>query len=233
MPLALDRYKIAFFNIPKVATTSIKGVFYRIENDRPFDPANHDGRHIHQVLGSGAGVSEEAFEQYRDYWKFTVVRDPIKRILSCYANRIAHHNDLGRNFKVAMKLRLRGLPARPSLERFIIDLDRYRRYSRNIEHHTDSVTTFIGSDLARLDAVYPIERLGDLTEELSRRTGHDIKMPHEESGGPKIKVGDLSERSYAKLVEFTAPEYELLGDFYAPPPRTLSERSDTGRRNQA
>lgn len=218
MPLALDQYRIAFFNIPKVATTSIKNVFYRIENGHPFDPANHDGRHIHQVLGSGAGVSEEAFEQYRDYWKFTVVRDPVKRILSCYANRIAHHNDLGRNFKVSLKLRLRGLPPRPSLERFIMDLERYRKYSRNIEHHSDSVATFIGADPARLDAVYPIERLADLADELGRRTGHDVAMPHEESGGPKIKVSDLSERSYRKLIEFTKHEYELLKDFYPEPP---------------
>lgn len=227
MPLALDQHKIAFFNVPKVATTSIKEIFYRVEHGRAFDPKNHGGRHIHQVMGSGARATEEMFARFQEYWRFTVVRDPMKRILSCYANRIAHHNDLGKDFRISMKFRMRGLPPRPSLDRFIKDLDRYRKYSRNIEHHTDSIKTFVGSDLSRLDAVYPIEQLAELTAELSRRIGQTVSMPHKETGGPKFTLADLNDQSYRKLVAFTAPEYELLKDFYPPPPATRPTSSRT------
>lgn len=53
MPVIFEKYKIAFFNVPKVASTSIKHAFYKLEHGRPFQTGDHGGKIIHQIYKPG------------------------------------------------------------------------------------------------------------------------------------------------------------------------------------
>lgn len=82
--ILLEKYKAIYFLIPKVASSSLKKIFAeelgleiiskRIEDD------------IHFV--NFPFVDKARMDKYQDYFKFTFVRNPWDRIVSCYKNKI-------------------------------------------------------------------------------------------------------------------------------------------------
>lgn len=222
MPILVSRYRIAYFDTPKVASSSIKAALYRLEHGT--DPV--------AVPGATASVEARIHKAYqqtrpldpaRDFaaaegcWTATVVRDPVKRLLSAYANRIIHHRDPHRGRFPRTRAFLLGVPLDPDPDTFFLRLGRYKLQSGRIRHHVHRATRFIGTDLSRFDAVYPMERLDDFAAELSRRTGQEVGFPRLQTGGPKMSFDMLSPRARRALVDYLAPDYAVLADHYSPP----------------
>jgi hypothetical protein len=220
MPVILEDYKIAFFNVPKAASTSIKHAFHVLIHGKPFEAGDFGARHIHQLYKVKVPVSREYIEGLSDYWTFTVLRDPAKRILSAYTNRVVHHRDLHSVPRARLRAAIRGLPLNPSIDVFLRRIQGYRDFSTSIRSHTDHVSTFVGPDLSLLDAVYRTEDLPRLAADLSARIGRTVHIPHLQTGGPKIAPNDLSPASLGRLLDYTADEYSFLRGLFAPPSRT-------------
>lgn len=219
MPVILEDHRIAYFNIPKAASTSIKHAFYRIEHGRPFQPGDQGAQYIHQIYRVELPVTAADYDRFDDYWTFTVVRDPAKRILSAYSNRVLHHKDMHDMRRARLRALVRGLSLTPDIETFLKKIDRYRAFSPSICEHTDRIDRFVGPDLSRLDRVYRIAELPRLTEDLSERVGRRVEIPHLQTGGPKIPLESLSRAGFDRLMAFTASEYELVREYYQPPER--------------
>lgn len=226
MPIRIDTFGLEYFWAPKVACTSVKMFLYEAEQGRPWDPEEWNGWEVHRYWRMERGfdpefetVTQADYGTPGDLWRFGIVRDPIKRILSAFSNRVEYHRDIGGGMRKRWQAFRSGLSTRPSLERFVMKYDEFRAFHSSIRHHTRPQSDFLGPDLGRLDAVYPIERLGDLHQELARRTGLTAPFPREQTGGRKYDVTDLSDRAYARLLEITKPEYDYLGGLYAPPAR--------------
>jgi chondroitin 4-sulfotransferase 11 len=82
----LEKNKAIYIPIEKVANTSLKRAFYYIEN-------NKVPKKIH-VKNNFKNVSKEKLLNYGDYFKFTFVRNPYDRLVSCYFNKIKHNPNL-------------------------------------------------------------------------------------------------------------------------------------------
>lgn len=215
MPLINDAFRLAYFSIPKVASTSLKHVFYELDTGQKFSRGGKNQPHIHALYPARV-LSRNDFERAKDHWKFTVFRDPVKRILSAYSNRIVHQNVLEKQSFAKLRAAALGLNLRPDLEEFCLKLDRYRTLSRTMRHHTRPYEKFVGPDLSRLDAVYAMENLGDLATELSERTQKTIEFPRRQTGGPKFDTSDLTPAALTALNKFAAPDYRLMDGLYQP-----------------
>ena len=53
-----------------------------------------------------------------EFWKITVIRDPVKRFLSAYSNRVRFHRALGRKRITEEQVKL-GAKPNPTLEEFV------------------------------------------------------------------------------------------------------------------
>jgi len=218
VPIILTRYPIVYHATPKVACTSIKLALYELEYGKQFHPQKDDNgvwNHIHNSWQGGTPYFSPAPERER-YFKFTVVRDPLERFLSAFANRVIYHGELSAKNLPRLEGELAGLKSNPSLSEFIADLDRYRAASWQIRHHTDPQIYFIGRTLAYYERIFSFAELTKIPEAVRAAVGAQIILPHEQSGGPKLTVADLSESEQQRISEFYAADYLLLSNLYRP-----------------
>ena len=78
-----DEKKIIYLNNAKVACTSFKSIIMELEKQKYYES-------VHQILQKRA-LYNVLPESYKDYFKFTFVRNPFERLVSCYENK--YHTD--------------------------------------------------------------------------------------------------------------------------------------------
>ena len=90
MVAVLRQHGIAFFGVPKCAGTSIYHTLYGAVFGVPYPLKAMDIHYVFPTLP----VDDEQFRACQDLWKFTVVRDPVERLISAFSNRIRDLHDL-------------------------------------------------------------------------------------------------------------------------------------------
>lgn len=202
MPYLLPESKVAVFFSPKAAGTSIRALMFQLENGRPFVPYLVEGveKTANSLLHNRPmrRVNKDAISDWR---RFAVVRDPVRRVLSAYSNRVVHYRELSAE-AAGEQLEKRNLPADPDVDTFLANIRRYCKCSRSINWHLEPQERFVGDDKGYFEKVFPVERLGAFRDEMNAIHGTSYDMPHEQTGGPKIAFDDLSETSRKNLLAF-------------------------------
>lgn len=207
MAIIVDKLNVAYFPAPKVACTSLKYMFYYIENNKEYIPTirNSIKVHVHGYYPTSP-FSRAPMKRIENYYKFCVVRDPIKRLISCYANRVLFHKELSEN-RLSVDAIKAGARPNPSIEYFIENLELYREHSPSITHHTDLQCKFIGNDPKFYSRIYKMNELEILKDDISEIYGEKLNLPHSQTGGPKLGIEEISERSKSKLIRFYEKDY--------------------------
>lgn len=215
MPQILAAYRLAYLPIPKVACTSIKDMLYEAEHGSKFAPQTRpDGtKYFIHKLFPALPFEELDMAELADLHRIAVVRDPIKRLLSAYRNRVVHHRELS-NEAVGTRLSEANLPANPDLATFIRYLRRYAKCVRSIGHHTRPQVDFLGRDPSWISRLYRFSELEILAEDVRRLTNSNVSLPWLQKGGPKIKVEDLNPKQIDKLREYYAEDYAVFGSYF-------------------
>ncbi|MEX0906077.1 MAG: sulfotransferase family 2 domain-containing protein [Balneolaceae bacterium] len=216
--ICLPDYKLLYIPVPKNACTSIKQALHYIEFGRLFDTsrdvhAAYTDIHDYYKKQPEAFTSINDLKEVKNLVRFAVVRDPLERLISCYRNRVVQLGDLHADAGTLEKI---NLPAEPDLNTFILNLRKYRKASKSIEHHSRPQSSFFGGTLAYLDHVFPIEKSDDLHEMLQEYS-QGLKLLKRKSGGPKADFSDLSKKAQEHAIRFYQKDYKLLSNFYLPP----------------
>lgn len=231
MVVTLKDFGIAFFGTPKCGVTSIYHGLHNALHGAAFDgPPQSIHRHYDTLP-----PTRSQFEDAENFWRITIVRDPVKRILSAYSNRVHDHHDLtprqlrGRRERFSKRIRL--LPSYPKASLFFRRHDAFAKTSWNVRHHTRPARDFIGSDLGFYDRVYTTTEMDDLARDLSERMGRTVQFPAKNAASKQTEFSTLSRAARRKVLELTRTDYDLLGDYFSPPPlnpdtaNSLVERS--------
>ena len=213
MTVFLWQHKLTYVSIPKVACTSLKHMFFEVENGHPFTAFKANGKayHIHQFY-KGINFADLPAEQIADHTRMTIVRDPLRRLLSCYSNRVLHHKELSRA-KAGPKLRTAGLKPDPDLSLFLERIEDYCNAVSSIGHHARPMVDIIGHDPLYFDHIYPIERIGEFAETAGKVVGQPLVVPHKQTGGPKISPSDLTPAQVAGIRRRYAQDYDIWGRY--------------------
>ncbi len=86
-PIALHRYKVIYFPVPKVACSSLIKFCANLLGIKEGPNTN-----IHEIYFPS--IKLENISKYEDYCKFGFVRNPWDRLVSCYSNKIKNDADL-------------------------------------------------------------------------------------------------------------------------------------------
>jgi hypothetical protein len=212
MCVILGKHKFFYGSVPKVACTSIKHMFFEFENNFPFKPYTINGRKMHIHNAAYKGLLREKYPDARiaDFHRVTLVRDPVKRFLSAYANRVVFHKELSAK-KSKAKLDALGLISDPDLGLFVEHLAEYTKAHYSIYHHTRPISDFLGQDAAYFSKIYPMEELSQFVSDASNHLGAELSIGHRQTGGPKISAADLTAGQISKIKDFYAADYVAFG----------------------
>jgi hypothetical protein len=215
--IRLPEENLIYIPIPKNATSSIKHALYEIEFDRQFNYEHYKKfgcRDIHNYYKkrSNAFTGTTVLENEKQADVFIVIRDPVKRLISCYRNRVV---DLGDLTKTKREIKNRGLLLEPDLNTFVMQLEEYREANKIIEHHSRPQYRFLGNTLSYIDKIYPIAELKELKKMLQGYKSN-LQMRSEKSGGTSFGLKDLSEEALERVLVLYQNDYELLKEYYSP-----------------
>lgn len=215
MSVFLWEDKLSYIAVPKCACTSIKSMFFQIENGREFLKFKANGRvkHLHNVAYPTLEYRYIPHNKIKDHTRVTVVRDPVTRFLSAYSNRVVHYKALAPK-KLKDEYIERGAVPNPTIEEFINNFHLYRRASEEIKHHTDPLVKFVGDDKNYFEKVFTVNELDDFEKWMSKRLAKQVVLPHLQSGGPKILADDIDRKLIRKIQEFYEADYESYGVFF-------------------
>jgi hypothetical protein len=205
--------KIGYLDIPKVASTSIKAAIYKLEEGKRFC-AEEVGVSVHRCLDRKGYRKKKLCSPGT---RFIVVRDPVKRFLSAYENRVIHHRQLSESFiRESFPGQYRNIPNfTPSLSQFINQFETYYKI-RPIFHHCRPVVDFLEEpDFRDFIRVYKMEELNQLARDLSTWTGQAVSFERRQALGRRFSLKDLSREQLEKLIDFYKMDYELMEGLYS------------------
>lgn len=215
MVVAIPAHKIAYMALPKSACSSVKTALLSIDPERPIsaEALRENGDAIH-----GAYLTRRfrphRWAAYEGYWRFTVVRDPLRRLLSVYTDRVVGRRDL----KDSRRLRqAKHLPVDPDPDFFFQNIRAYMSLSSVVKHHALPARLFIGPRPLRYDAVYRVDELPALSAKLSEIAGKPVAIPRLNKSKVKLRFDDLAPKTQAVLREFLAEDYEDLRGYFENP----------------
>ncbi|MFM7274033.1 MAG: sulfotransferase family 2 domain-containing protein, partial [Gammaproteobacteria bacterium] len=213
---------------PKIATTSMFDWLFACLGpeavaDLPTEGGKANAVRNYFIEGCGdirrAANTPEGVAPYADYFRFTITRDPIRRFLSMYANRVVHHGELGPASDAAKALRAAGLPFNPGINLLVERMEEYFEVARSIRHHALPMVHFLGQDFSVYGRVLDIAQVPALLEEIRRYWAVNGRkplasglppMPRRQTGGPKLAAQVLKEAAFEKLMAYYAEDYRFV-----------------------
>lgn len=200
----LPEWKMAYFPMPKCASSSIKSLLVKIESDQDLVFAHPCYENPYK--------STQAYTELdlqKDYC-FVVIRDPIERFLSYYQKNIIEEDSL---VKESKNLGFdSGLNNKPNLNEFVEQLEHYIFAFDDVRHHTLPQYAYLADVLDNIQDYYVLHDLPKLHKKLNDWMGKPLLLSHLMESKKKI-VADtqsLSRDMLNKLTLFYADDMALL-----------------------
>jgi hypothetical protein len=222
--LIISDLGVGYQNIPKVATTSMFGWLYDciafVRTGQP--PVKRLDRNMfvggpgRRTLASSVANEPAALQPYADYYRFALTRDPIRRFLSMYSNRVLFHRELAPGRAKGPVILAAGLEPDPEINLLVDRLEAYCRVQHSILHHCSPMMERMGPDLSVYHRIVDIADvqlcIDDIVRHLAAR-GHAeavARVPplgRSQTGGPKLGLEVLNPYSFEKLLDYYREDY--------------------------
>lgn len=215
MVIKVEAWKLAYMAVPKAGCTSVKTMLATIDPTVDLPPTDsRDELMVHSIYPT-TRFRPHRWETVEGYYRFTVIRDPIRRLLSTYSNRVVTLGQLTHSPKI--RSGEAGLPSDPDPDFFFQNLLPYMAASSAIKHHCLPIWLFTGTDLSRYERVFRTDQLSELSAELSARSGQELQVERANSSTKPLRFEDLSPAGRDAVWKRLKPEYDFLAD-YVPMP---------------
>lgn len=215
MVVAVKEHRIAYMPVPKAACSSVKATLALLDPDVDvsLDEMSKDNKAIHKIYPT-MRFRPHRWEGYENWWKFTVIRDPLKRLLAVYTDRVVAKQELHNSPKLKAQTEF---SIEPDPDFFFQNLKSYMRLSSTVKHHALPTRLFVGPKPLRYDHVFTTSQLDLLAEALSEQTGQTVTIPRFNSSKEQLELSGLQPKTQATLKDILLEEYDHLSDFFENP----------------
>lgn len=202
-----EKLKILYFPVPKIGCTTTKRALHIAENNKIIKGD------IHKISKSHVFKNID-FEDINidDYYKFCIVRDPVKRFISIYNGRILGKKDLQNNTDLLKKF---NLPQKPSLSQFVNRIETYRK-NKSVDHHVKPQVAFLGKDSNFYDDIFNLKDINTIIiPKLESMCGFKIEFDMTKNKSEKIAtIDELNVNQIKKIKDLYAKDYEVFGSYF-------------------
>ena len=198
--------KLVYYPVAKNANSSVKlflikhlGVednFYNLDNTLP---RYLQTKKIHEKYKGKQDIihflpSYTEFKKINVDYKCCLVRDPIKRFISAYRNRILYHKD-------------------NAFKNHSVDLIIEKLENKNFENkHFLPQNYWLGNDLKYFDIVANTNNITFFVRKINEFFKKEIDFPKMQIGGKEFKIS-LNNSQVDKLKKIYENDYELIKDY--------------------
>ncbi len=155
-----DDKKILFIAIPKCGSSTVKNYFTKAIYGHGYKETVHfQHPELYRIV-----TAEEMRTIYKDYFRFSVIRDPLERLVSYFSGNVTRGSL--RNEAMA-RLDFMGLLTKPGPRQFAMSFHQYRQYFKDFRHHTDPIHGYLDPFKGALDKIYGMNDLPKIRERLS------------------------------------------------------------------
>lgn len=217
----IDRHNdFGFRQIPKTASTSTLRALREERVSRPAERSTREQQLDMKIHLWGVQRSACLNEVKHRY---LIIRDPIKRFLSAFQNKVTVKQLLLKAYQSAgfksfsRIVEEAELNLLPDVNTFVSSLDLYQNH-RSIRHHclplSDQIT---GVKLSWYTQVFPMENLADFYTCIK---GHVPKLPplghyQKTSVSAKCLLAEVEPSTFESLLSIYEEDYRYLSDFYS------------------
>ena len=206
MVVVIQDLKVAYAAVPKAGCSSVKAMLAQLDPQVDVPETVPDNRLYHSLYPTRR-FRRRRFPLAEGMFSFTVVRDPIRRLMSVYTNRVADKRDLYNSRKLRKR---RVLPRDPDPDTFFQNLPLYCRLSSVIRHHVLPTAIFTGRDLNRYDNVFRTDQIDDLAATLGSHCGGDVRPARANRSKSKLAFDDLKPETRDAIRPHLMGEYRHL-----------------------
>lgn len=215
MVIAVETHKIAYMALPKAGCSTVKAALAQIDPLASLPAEAERDVNIWHAIYPTRRFRPHRWEKVADHWRFCVVREPLKRLLSVYTNRVVDLRELHNSRR--LRRAEEGLPLDPDPDFFFQNLTAYRDSASSVKHHVLPAWLFLGPDLDAYDRVYTTAEFPQLAADLAKRSGERVVMPRENRSAAPLDPERLQPQTLQALGVFLEAEYEYLNAFYPNP----------------
>lgn len=194
--------KLAYFCIPKCGKTSVKSVMSEI--GKPNNSFKNYGAKQFNMIDR-----HHAKHAYR----FTVIRDPLSRLISAYSDRVADRDDIKRSIVSRALCKPLGLNPSPTIEEFVLNLPKYAAINDRIYRHVIPQVNYVGKDNTYYDAIYKIQDIPVLVDDIGDMLSLKLDARTRNSSKKKATIDQLSTEAIEFAKEYYADDYDILGQY--------------------
>ncbi len=204
-----NNYDFAVKFLPKCGSTSVLRMLYELENSVLYS-RELEGGFVHEwakrkKYGSMSSVSR----------RIVIIRDPVKRLLSAYLNKVAtrkvNESYIKEKFpSVFAKIKY----FNPTFEQFIDEFALYREIPMIKQHTMPICELLYPYPLDFFSDVIPMEQFSMLEKIMSDIFHCNAMLGHHQTSGRKIRLQDISEQHLNKVLNFYTEDYKYLSDYY-------------------
>ena len=216
LTLHLSKYKITYISVPKVACSSLKRFFFEIDNGFAFRVFRTNGKRygVHQFAVSKALVDIPPITM-ADHVRIAAVRDPWRRILSCYVSKVAAEKAGLNKVKFTPEQKKLGMVATPSIDNFVDLLPHYQAVSGPIRSHSRPLSYYLGHDPAFFDRLFPMSRLSEMVDYVADRIGNVPALPHNnKSSKTDLDIPQAAlDRNKQKIEDIYTEDLDIFGAY--------------------
>jgi hypothetical protein len=218
MPYIMPAQGMAFFFSPKSGGTSLRAFLFHVENGFPFRDYYVQGERFDaNMLNINFRYSRVDHDALAGLRRYALVRDPVKRFLSGYSNRVLHYREL--SIKAAGRQLLReGLAPDPDLATFLDNYIGYLSCSKSLARHFLKQQRFVGYTPDEYERIFRLEEIDSLVDYVNGECGTKAKMPWLQTGGPSFDFHALDDDVQAQIVDICRHDiaFDLFPDYWAP-----------------
>lgn len=180
---------VSYHSCPKNACTSTKSMILRIFGDKRNNKTHRPWPHTVIACSEFMPVQSEI--------KFCVVRDPVRRFVSGYTNRVLHYKEI------------------PYVEfgEFLSNFDFYYKNYSAITWHLSPQTRFLGKDSSYYTNIFNTSEIDKVADLLANLSGVDVSPEWEQTGGSDKKP-ILNEEQIQTIKKIYKEDYEIFGDYF-------------------